>query len=58
MVVLGQEKHRLQCLLRVMAASEGPCPGLWSNDDGLEDCLVDVEHSQQIISQEPFYKPF
>lgn len=37
MVVLGQEKQRLECLLRVMVASEKPCPGLWSSDDALEE---------------------
>jgi hypothetical protein len=37
MVVLGQEKQRLECLLRVMVASETPCPGLWSSDDALEE---------------------
>lgn len=36
LVILGQEKHRLECALRVMVASEGPCPGLWSSDDALE----------------------
>ena len=37
MVVLGQEKQRLECLLRVMVASEKPCPGLWSSDDAFEE---------------------
>lgn len=40
MVVLGQEKQRLECLLRVMVASETACPGLWSSDDALEEMSV------------------
>jgi len=42
MVVLGQEKQRLECLLRVMVASEKPCPGLWSSDDALEEAQIEV----------------
>jgi len=46
LVILGQEKHRLECALRVMVASEGPCPGLWSSDDALEEAQVEVLDGQ------------
>ena len=49
LVILGQEKHRLECALRVMVASEGPCPGLWSSDDALE-VRIPISWRMRIVS--------